>query len=526
MDTAQSPAAPGPGIRTYLALTLLVFLLLFSRSMTRTFDLDEHQFVAPPTLLTQDERLPYRDYPYFHMPNLPFLYAGLIGWSPYKLLAARTVSVVCGTALVMLLFAAGWRSLTGVSSRLRWLIAGGAPLIYICSRLFTYTNGWAWNHDTALLCAVGAFFLYLHGLHRSRLWAFAASGFLVGCAAGIRLSFALIFVPFALTLVLDRSPLSRGRRALGLSLATLGAAAASLPTFVLWMMNPDRFVFGNLVYPKLNTLYSLSIHSPNMSWLAKGQQLLVTVVTDPGNAFLFAASAYALGYCFWRRRLWRSEYRNELILILGLLPALLVGSWGPTPTQYQYYYQLLPFLTLGVLYTVAARRTDPVALRRWAWTFGLGLLVAAGTGLPRWYWGVASLTRPDEWTPVAVHRTGEWIKANAPPGARVLTIDPAVPLEARMEVYPEFAVGRFVSLVGGFLSPEQRRRYHMAYAEELDRLLAERPPDAVFCDERVRGAAQALIRYATERHFRRLESPDGQCTLWVREGGELSARRP
>ena len=66
----------------------------------------------------------------------------------------------------------------------------------------------------------------------------------------------------------------------------------------------------------------------------------------------------------------------------------------------------------------------------------------------------------------------------------------------------------------------------MAYAEELERLLAERPPDAVFCDQRVRGEAQALIRYATVHHFRRLESPDGQFTLWVREGGELSARRP
>ena len=517
MDEGLPPTPSGPGLRTVLPLALLVFLLLFSRSMTRDFDLDEHQFVAPPTLLTQGARLPYRDYPYFHMPTLPFLYAGLIGWSPYKLLAARTVSVLCGTALVMLLFIAGWRALTGVSAGRRWLIAGGVPLVYLCSRLFTYTNGWAWNHDAANLCAVGVFFLYQQGLHRRRLWPLAAAGFLIGCAVGIRLSFALIFVPFALALLLDRSAFTWGRRIGGLAVAAGGAAVASLPALVLWAISPDGFLFGNLGYPKLAALFGAAAHAANMTWPAKIRQLLVTVVADPGNLVLFAAAAYALGYRFWSRRLWRSEYRRQLLLVLGLLPVLLAGSWAPTPTNYQYYYQLLPFLTLGVLYTIAAERTDPAALRRWAWAVGLGLVIAAGTGLPRWYGGVASLARPGAWTPVAVHQAGEWVRANAPPRARVLTIDPAAPLEANMEVYPEFAVGRFISQVGRFLPPHQRRRYHMAFAEELDRVVAERPPDAVFCDQRVLGEAESLIRYATDHGFRRLDSPDRRYILWVRD---------
>lgn len=89
MDEAQSPAAPGPGIRTWLVLTPLVFLLLFSRNMTRELDSDEQLFVAPPALVHQTGLTPYIDFPYFHMPNLLLVYAWVTGWSPYKLLAAH-----------------------------------------------------------------------------------------------------------------------------------------------------------------------------------------------------------------------------------------------------------------------------------------------------------------------------------------------------------------------------------------------------------------------------------------------------
>ena len=173
-----------------VGITTIVFVLSFSRAMTRSFNHDEHQFVTPAVLLTQSGLLPYRDYPYFHMPNQVYLYAALTWWTPYKLLVARIIQVLCGTAIAVLLCATGWRLLGRMDPLGRWLTAGGLLLVLVSSRVFRYTNGLAWNHETSTLCALAALLLHLRGLSGPRPTSLALSGLLLGCAIGIRLSFA------------------------------------------------------------------------------------------------------------------------------------------------------------------------------------------------------------------------------------------------------------------------------------------------------------------------------------------------
>jgi hypothetical protein len=486
--------------------------------MTRDFDLDEHQFVAPPALLVQGGYLPYVDYPYFHMPCLIYVYAALTGWAPCKLLAARAVSALCGTATIALLFAAGWRLLGGVRESTRWVLAGGTALTFACSRLFTYTSGWAWNHDSAVLCTLLAFFLHVRGLGRARLGYFAAAGFLVGAAVGIRLSFALALVPFALSLLRGRSSLGARRRLAGLALAAGSAALALLPAVVPLLTTPDRFFFGNLGYARLSTTFYSHAGDGPISLPGKLRHAAQVFGTDPGNAALLLLAGCALAYLVRGGRARRSAHRSPLLLLAGLLAALAVGALGPSPSQYQYFYMLLPFLTLGVLYAVAAAQADPVAVRRWARLVLAAAVVTGATGLPRWYWPVVNLPSPACWTTVRVHRLGEWVRAHVPAGARVLTIDPLVPLEGGVKVYPEYAVGRFVMHVGRYMTPEQRHRYDMVWGEELDVLLADRPPDAILASARLLSRTEEMERYAAAHGFRKLETADGAYRLWVRPG--------
>jgi 4-amino-4-deoxy-L-arabinose transferase-like glycosyltransferase len=505
-------------LAVWAGLAAIVFLLLFGRAMHRPLDLDEHQFVAPPLLLAHHGLIPYRDFPYFHMPNLVGIYAALALMSPWPLLAARTLSVLCGTATVLLLFATGWRLLPGAPPRARWLVTGGIASVYMTSRLFTYTNGWAWNHDTAVLCTLGAFLLHTRGLRQGRPWYFTAAGLLLGMATGIRLSFALAVVPFALSLLLADAPaLARRQRWLGLAGAILGALVALSPAIVLLAGNPDHFVFGNLGYAALSTqFYRASRHPSAMTLPGKLVYLPQTFLSDPGNALLLVLPAYALGWRFWRARGWRSPYRNELLLLLGLLPPLGIGALGPTPTQYQYYYMLLPFLALAILYTIAADAEDRRTLRRWVRVVACGAVLAAGIGLPRWYWPVVYLPRPHLWTPLRVHAAGEWLKATAPQGARVLTIDPLIPLEAGMAVYPDYAVGRFVLLVGPFTTAEQRQRYRLTWGDRLYHRLTEEPPDVIFYDRRVADILGDVVVCALFCGYHAVDSPDGTCTALVR----------
>ena len=512
----------------FAALAVLLLALQFSRSMYRDLDPDEHQFVAPPALLAQFHKLPYVDYPYFHMPDLVFIYAALTGWTSWKLLAARTISAICGTATAALLFAAGWRLLDRSPPKTRWILAGGLTLIFINCRLFTYTSGWAWNHDSAVLCSLGAFLLHTRGMRRGVIGSIAAAGFFTALAAGIRLTFAPIFLPLILSLLLGPSSLIRRQRGLALLLAAIAALVALSPAIWLATAAPQKFLFGNLGYPRLSTMYYAGWDHHGMTFTGKVLSMLEKFATDPGNAFLllaFIAAIFVFGSSDARvassandkTATQASQLRGEFRLVLGMLTALWIGVMAPTPIQQQYNYMLVPFMVLAIFYSFAAI-TSAAALQNCTRIITVAAIIIGGIGLPRWYWPVVDLPLPSRWKPVMQHRMAQWIVSETGPTARVLTIESAVPLEAGLEIYPQYAVGRFIFLVQRFQSPQLRQKYDIVGPDELPELLAQHPPDAVFARIQLHLQDQAdepLILYAQRHHFRPVTSPDGQYRLWL-----------
>ena len=323
------------------------------------------------------------------------------------------------------MFAAGWRLLAGLAARQRWLLAGGLTLVFVCCRLFTYTSGLAWNHDTSVLATLGAYFLCLRGLRVNGLLCLAGAGLLLGAAVGLRLSFVPCLLPFTLLVCLAPSNLSLPRRLTGVGLAAAAATAALLPAFVLMARAPDRFFCCNLGYYHFYTL-SCNIHdSPAHALLIKLGMTAWRFFYDPANLFLLAAFLCSAAWLVLRPAVWRTEHRRPLLLLAGLLPALFVGVLGPTPQQIQYNYVLLPFMLLTVFHALALQHSLGSDLRRWKLATAVAVLVFAGVGLPRWYWGVLYLPFPERWETVVQHRIGQWVRDHSPPGARVLTLAPS-----------------------------------------------------------------------------------------------------
>lgn len=492
----------------FVGITAIVFVLSFSRAMTRSFNHDEHQFVTPAVLLTQDGLLPYRDYPYFHMPNQVYLYAALTWWTPYKLLVARIIQVLCGTAIAVLLFATAWRLLGRMDPLGRWLIAGGLLLVLVSSRLFRYTDGLAWNHETSTLCALAALLLHLRGLSGSRPASLALSGLLLGCAIGIRLSFAPVAVPFLLSFWLSRSPVRRGQRLGGLLLCALGMTVGLMPAIVPLVTVPSQFIFGNLGYPQLSALLA------HVTLPKKAVFFLRKLVDQPADAALLILFLYCATFASWRARAWSGPHRDAVLLTLGVWIMLVPGVLAPTPPQLQHAYPLLPFMFLVVVYVLATAQVPPTA--RWTRLTGAALIIAAATDLPVNYQRLPSLLIPDHWTPMREHAVGERIKAATAPGALVLTTTPIDPIEGGLRVYPEFATGVFAWRTAAFLPPKDRERYRMISAAELGELLVRRPPDAVFFNRR-KEFVQPFIDYAETRGYRRVDDPiSGGYAIWVR----------
>lgn len=503
----------------FTTVIALVFVLFFSQSMNSSLNHDEHQFVTSAVLLTRGGFLPYRDYPYFHMPNQVYLYGALTWWTPYKLLVARIVQVLCGTAIAGLLCASGWRLLGRMDPFGRWLTAGGLLLVLVSSRVFTYTSGLAWNHDTSTLCALAALLLHLRGLSGPRPTSLALSGLLLGCAIGIRLSFAPVVVPFLLSFWLSRSPLLPGQRAGGLLLWSLGMTVGVLPAIVPLVTVPSQFIFGNLGYPRLSA--PVYLKPVQVTLPQKIGFFLYKFIDEPADAVLLILFLYCATFAAWRARAWSGPHRDALLLTLGVLIALVPGVLAPTPSQRQYAYPLLPFMLLAVVYVFASAPKQPAA--RWTRLTAAALIVVATSGLPGKYEDVIFLLTPSHWTPIREHEVGEWIKSATPPDALVLTTTPITPIEGGLRVYPEFVTGVFAWRNAAFLPPEDRERYRMISAAELGGLLARRPPDAVFFDRRSE-FVQPFIDYAQARGYRRVDPTSGTYALWVRPAAAAFGR--
>jgi hypothetical protein len=344
---------------------------------------------------------------------------------------------------------------------------------------------------------------------------------------GIRLSFALIVVPMALVLCIGRSPLTGRQRGLALALATAAALVVLTPAFIPWIQDSENFVFGNLGFAALYARGCSRAGDNGGSLAFKTMGFGRKFFGDPGNAFLLLLGAYGLAFFFWNRQARQSRFANQLGLLAALMPAVLAGVCCPTPVHQQYYYALLPFLTLAGLYVVALQCAEPAGLRRWRRILIGAALLPCVVGLPRWYWQVVYLPSVGDWTPMHVHATGEWIRRNCPPNARVMTADPLFPLEAGLEAYPEYATGRFTFVVGDMMTDDDCRRRHMSWGAELERVLTARPPDAIFWHMRTK--PQPLAEYVLKHGFRKLSYrfnyvnrlADAETfELWVRDADQ------
>lgn len=98
-------AAYSRGLRGLLPAALWVTLVLLPTLLTKlgaNLNPDEHQFIVAGVLLACEGLLPYRDYVYFHVPNLALVYAAvLFSVAQSLLLWVLLFSLACGALLLL-----------------------------------------------------------------------------------------------------------------------------------------------------------------------------------------------------------------------------------------------------------------------------------------------------------------------------------------------------------------------------------------------------------------------------------------
>ena len=459
----------GGAILAVLATLLLLVAasaLAYSMAMGLPLSHDEHQFVAGGWLLGSREMLPYRDFPFHHLPNLLFFYAALGKVSPAPLWTARVLSVVFGVSTFALIFQYAWSRAIGAVG---WLAGGVGTCLLLFSPLFEYTSGRAWNHALPTLLAVAAFVAHTRTAdqqYRFRGWVW--SGVLLGLATGARLTYLLAAIPF-LAFLLNNQP--RGVRLRPAFAFVAGLAIGLIPSAILFGLAPEQFIYGNVAYQILNTRYRQALGiTGGMGLRAKLAFLAEDVLSEPAQSLLFGAFLLVVLVAALRSRRAPVTSRRDFWFASGVAAVLGISAFAPTPSWVQYFYAPVPFIALGLaIYLV---QVGP-GFR--AGKLAAGLLVAAMLWLRlEDLKNMRLIFEPEAWVPAQVNALGVEIAEQTGAG-RLLTLAPIVAIEGGLEIYPELAGGSFDWRVAGSLSADRRAAYGVLTPEDLVGVMLNRP---------------------------------------------------
>lgn len=479
--------------------------------MTAELSHDEQMYVASARLFANNGTMPYIDYPYFHMPNMIFIYGFFFKFTNYNLLTARAISIFAEliTLFLVLILICNW--FDKEKPIIKYLMGYSGIIILFTNDLYRYISGYALNHSLPIMFALLGFFVFIKGINDTIKIYITIGGFLVGIAAGIRITFILMFFPFLIYLLLNNAFIRKERISYSLYLL-FGFIMSLVPSILIFCFDPNAFIFGNLTYHKINYLFRLKEGcKQGMNFIGKIYYFYVTVLASKGNPSLFIIvlnlQLFTNIKSFWGKNIrWNESYLLLLIIIF-----LAIGCFAPSPSFFQYFYAPVPFILL-VSYYIISKQNDYI--KEYFIKLLLSLLVfCCIVGLPRYIYYLPNILNFNNWTTLKIHNMGLNISKKISAG-KVLTLGPIAVLEGGGKIYKEFVTGPFAWRVASLISEENRKQYKFVSKQDLDTYLRNDPPSAILVGYEGKNE-DALINWAMEHNYHKISlQPDK--ILWVK----------
>jgi hypothetical protein len=203
--------------------------------------------------------------------------------------------------------------------------------------------------------------------------------------------------------------------------------------------------------------------------------------------------------------------------MLLILPFVYIGLIAPTPTWYQYYFALVPFLVVLMLFALSTLPGRP--------SFEAATLFLCVAGAIAYVYGGAArngaiardLLSPESWTPTRVERSAESISAylnsNAGNAEReVLTLSPLYVILSGTPIYKEFGTGPFAWRVSHLLTETEAADRGLPVAKKISDFVHEHPPRAVLTGQE-HSLDLPLVNAAKELGYEPSTAPEG-LTVW------------
>jgi len=295
-----------------------------------------------------------------------------------------------------------------------------------------------------------------------------------------------------------------------------GVALAMLPAAWAFAIAPRGFIFGNMEFPRVNIDYLLASAQPHTMTVTQKLRFFLKWFFSGANWVLFYGFFAAWLASRLRQPAPIGSSARLLSFLFLTLPFLLLGAFAPSPFAKQYFYPLVPFLVLGILGFLAG---VPIHLRRlrWMWAAAATLVAISAIRSGSQYEPCLRLFRPQTWYVSSLRADASRLRGLAPAG-RILTLTPTYPLEAGLQMYPEFVTGAFAMRVSPFVARERRSALRLLDSDDLDARLADDPPAAILVGLR-RSWEKPFVRYAESHGYRRTPFLKDQ-ELWLAPGND------
>ncbi|HXF61980.1 MAG TPA: hypothetical protein VNK95_10195 [Caldilineaceae bacterium] len=495
---------------------------LFSQTVYNTAH-NEQMYVAAGYLLAQGKRL-YRDFAFVQMPYTPLVYAAVYSFSPGGyLLKAKLVN------LLWLAVASGL--LVGRAARVTQdrLLALLLLVLFLADYYLLRAAIEASNYTLPIAASLLAYGWLLRGVaEEAQPWTSALAAFGAGAALGVATGAKLYYLPLVaafglVSLLYPRGRPVAGRWVWGALPLVAGLLVGLAPALVYAARDLDRFLFNNLGYHTLNTLWREQNGFTDMGWRAK-LEAARDLATNPNYLILLLWLALA-GLLRWNRRTEAGRAplipaRPGVILAGGAAVISLLAAFTPRPLFPQYFAMPVPFLLLWVAELAPGL---PAPSRRLLRAFGVVIAVAGILAvLPRHTGSLRRLAAGEPWAGTVAIRESQtlrrWLDERGPVRngtAWIATLSPVVALESGLPFYPELATGSFVYRIGDLLTPEERARYVATSPTALPALLDAHPPAAIFIGEEGE-LEQPLLDYAERHGYQPAPHPFSEGQVFLR----------
>jgi 4-amino-4-deoxy-L-arabinose transferase-like glycosyltransferase len=480
------------------AVLVILAVSVLSNTVTKELGRDEHMYCTAGYLTAQG-KLIYRDFSYVaQMPYHPLFCAGLYKLlnTDWYLLTARFLPAFC--ELIILVCIIGiYKKVFGSSAVAGTLSGIWAAFFYILNEYVDYSVGYAWNHSAVIACVLIALWLSLGVDYKksSRVRLFMI-GALLTIAVFTRPTAGLAFIAFIIMLLI----IAEG--GFWSKIKFLVPFAAGSVFFSIWPLSViirsgQAFRLNIFTIPKLNAQF---LYEAEMVYDKTG--LSLAAVLSPGYMILIVLFIILAVYCLREHIILEKKEKIKLILSIVLAAVFIISAYIPPTMWPQYLAVPAPFILICFAVPLAGLRgysTESYkSFRKFSFVMLAGLIILLWYSPQRFFVRTTALFDTGKWNPVRVHKISKDIFANAPKDKLAMTLSPLYAIEGGCEIYTELSAGSFVYRVADRLTKKQLQITNTVGPETIEKLIRNRTPALVICNEQMRFLDESIIKQAVK----------------------------